>query len=242
MEQPNPFGRIKDHLLVKFENDLGVKLPSQYRDWLIKYNGMGWEKEVFHITDKEGDSRIHHVYGLHDGPDSRRLDITYKVFKGRIDSHVFPIADDPFGNQVCLGISGNKRKKIYFWDHERELDVDDNPILISDSFNAFLESLQDEEYDDHLEEIISTGNIDGLKEGLESGLYSMEALDEYDRTIIERAAIAAQKGIIIFLYNSGANLRNSLHYAMENAEYFEDHKEIVKLIKRLEVSRPSVQR
>lgn len=57
--------------------------------------------------------------------------------------------DDPFGNAICLGISGNERGKVYFWDHEMEPDDDwdgrletaGNVQLIADSFTEFVAGL-----------------------------------------------------------------------------------------------------
>jgi len=59
--------------------------------------------------------------------------------------------DDPFGNAICLGVSGNHRGKVYFWDHESEPDPDEwdgrvetagNVQLLADSFAAFVGGLR----------------------------------------------------------------------------------------------------
>jgi hypothetical protein len=61
------------------------------------------------------------------------------------------IADDPFGNAICLGISGGHRGKVFFWNHENEPDPDDwdgsvetagNIDLLANSFSEFISGLQ----------------------------------------------------------------------------------------------------
>jgi hypothetical protein len=55
--------------------------------------------------------------------------------------------DDPFGNAICLGVSGKHRGKVYFWDHEHEPDEEDwdgrvetagNVKLLAASFTDFV--------------------------------------------------------------------------------------------------------
>jgi hypothetical protein len=57
-----------------------------------------------------------------------------------------PLAVDPGGNLICLVISGTNTGKVYFWDHEEEVEEGQQPgysnvYLIANSFNEFLNSL-----------------------------------------------------------------------------------------------------
>lgn len=61
---------------------------------------------------------------------------------------VFSIAHDPGGNLICIDINDDK---VYFWDHEKEVNYscsDDNDrsnlYLIAESFNEFISILNDE--------------------------------------------------------------------------------------------------
>ena len=65
---------------------------------------------------------------------------------------------------------------------------------------------------------------------IESGL-DIEKEYECNRTLIEKATIAGNIEMIKYLYSKGAALRNSLKYAEENPEFFEEHKQVVELIK-----------
>ncbi len=61
-------------------------------------------------------------YGIHDGPKVDRLDSACEVYDERIPADLIPIADDANGNAICIGWTGEREVKIYFWDHEDELD------------------------------------------------------------------------------------------------------------------------
>jgi len=62
----------------------------------------------------------------------------------QIPPELLPIAPDPGGNLICLGIAGDVVDKVYFWDHEREGHPTDwsNIDLIADSFDAFFARLE----------------------------------------------------------------------------------------------------
>jgi hypothetical protein len=71
---------------------------------------------------------------------------------------MIPIADDGGGNQICLGIKGKERGKVYYWDHHNEWDEQDyledygepmppevkfqNVYLIAKSFEDFIQRLE----------------------------------------------------------------------------------------------------
>lgn len=64
---------------------------------------------------------------------------------GRLPPDTMPIARDPFGNLVLLGLHGKCCGNVYFWDHEREPDGQpdrSNVELVADSFDRFLRGLE----------------------------------------------------------------------------------------------------
>jgi hypothetical protein len=72
----------------------------------------------------------------------------------RIPDSLLPIADDGLGNKFCIGIKGENRGKIFFWDHELERnaiitpsandvqDYWDNITFVCDNFEQFIDRLQ----------------------------------------------------------------------------------------------------
>ncbi len=75
-------------------------------------------------------------------------------YQGRIPDDLLWIADDPFGNAICIGIRGRYFGKVYFWDHEREPDektwdgsveTAGNIQFLANSFRQFVAGLKPED-------------------------------------------------------------------------------------------------
>jgi hypothetical protein len=79
-------------------------------------------------------------------------------YEGRVSSDLLVFANDDFGNALCIGLSGPRQGKVYFWDHEHDIagalamgmDVDrtrihQNEHFIADSLRHFLSLYRDEE-------------------------------------------------------------------------------------------------
>jgi cell wall assembly regulator SMI1 len=239
IEDSNKYGEINRVLLERFEKEIGAKLPEQYREFLICHNGGKPVPSNFLISKRKGEDSIEQFYGLNNGPTYQRLNENYELSIDRLPSYVIPIGSDDFGNNICIGIKGKNKGKVYFSNYYIQGGILKKILfgrvkLISESFNEFLNSLYEwiDPEETEIERIFRTNDIDGLKSLLASG-FDIETLDENDRTPIERAAVSAKNDIIKFLYEAGANLRSSLEIAQKNAEFFEKHKSTVELIKQL---------
>lgn len=143
--------------ITAFEKDIGTSLPDDYREFLQAVNG-GWLGGALLIsgTTAEGepfDSDLHHIGGLRSEPhmDLRNQRAAYQDWLARIPRELIWIMDDSTGNAICLGIAGDARGKIYFWDHELEPDLDEtdgtiegmgNISLLAQSFASFFSGLQ----------------------------------------------------------------------------------------------------
>ncbi len=146
VENSNRFGRLPEDQLARFEARIGRVLPADYRAFLLQHNGGRPVPADFVISAEGGTDTLHHTYGLHDGPSSFSLLDAYETYLGRVPPALLPIADDPGGNQICLGIDGEHRGAVFFWDHEREADGGelpsfDNVTPVAPSFAAFLAAL-----------------------------------------------------------------------------------------------------
>ncbi|GAB3503497.1 SMI1/KNR4 family protein [Emticicia fontis] len=130
--------------IASLEKRLNTTLPSQYREHILKYNGGFPNKECFN-TQGGGRSKIHYFYSIYDGKYSNfeKSFKTFKVIEKRMLSHIFPIAYDDGGNQICISTDDKDYGAIYFWNHEEETDEPsyDNMYLIAKSFNDFLNCL-----------------------------------------------------------------------------------------------------
>jgi len=166
---------INNRDIRNIENLKQCILPEDYKEFLLKYNGGSPNFDAFEIKDYFSDGRssfdsIRYFFGIcHDKKSIMRgYDILNKIesSKNRIPIELLPIACDPLGNIVCIGIKGKYYKKIYFWDHENEAgsrDPFDNTIkpwwknitIIASSFSDLLNSLCQYELGDNNESILT---------------------------------------------------------------------------------------
>jgi hypothetical protein len=116
------FVPVTEEEMKSIEADLGVSLPSDYRDLLTTYGAASFGKLVEYRTGF-GKAPLSHFYGSKDGKQS--LSKRINTYKGRMPDTLIPIADDGGGDQICLGIKGEEQGKIYYWDHENEWDEED---------------------------------------------------------------------------------------------------------------------
>jgi cell wall assembly regulator SMI1 len=132
------YGVASSSALDTLEKRLGAPLPQQYRDFLLSQNGGRPDLPAF-IVPNWGESIANTFYGVGIGG-LYDLDAVLDSLDDVIPVDcVIPIADDPGGNQICVGIRGDFLGKIYFWVHD-EMDEDEVRLLIelAPSFEAFV--------------------------------------------------------------------------------------------------------
>lgn len=142
----NPHGPTSREEIASFEARRKVSLPEEYKAFLLKSNGGSPVPNVFQVPGFHyKDAVLDFFYGIHNREEIFQLDKACDVYAGRIPADLIPIADDPFGNVICLGWKGKRRGKIYFWDHENEGDEQDygNVHLVASSLAEFLDTLQE---------------------------------------------------------------------------------------------------
>lgn len=143
-----PGKKINESNIIEFEGKINLKLPLEYRLFLLNHNGGECEPSVFIFTENgiESDSSVRSFFaigGIDDDYDlEENIDIYINEEKRLLDG-LIPIAEDDFGNLICICCEGSNTGRIYFWDHENE-DEDDlsaNLFLVSNSFNEFIDNL-----------------------------------------------------------------------------------------------------
>lgn len=129
------------------EKRLRLSFPEEYRAFLLKHNGGCPTLNRFKYKDHDGNdssSLVHFFNAIYEGRiDNVELKYQFLVSEGRLLKKMIPIANDPFGNLICISAEGADRGKVYFWDHELEPEEAgyENMGLISDSINEFLGKL-----------------------------------------------------------------------------------------------------
>lgn len=139
------FQKTTEKQIAKFEVKKSIKLPKDYRQFLLEYNGGRPMEYEFKISKNNSDTVIFFLgLGVKKNHPNYDLETNLIVYKNRMPSELLPIADDPFGNKICLSIKGKKRGKIYLWWHEDEADETDcqpywkNISEIANNFTEFI--------------------------------------------------------------------------------------------------------
>lgn len=127
------------------EKKMGIKLPEDYRQFLLKNNGGRPDPANFPIRGLENNpfGGIHFFGGIGDNIESVNIDWSYKIFRGRIPKNLLPIASDPMGNLICLSLGVEDQGTVYYWDHDDEHSSPTyrNVYFIASSFPPFLDSI-----------------------------------------------------------------------------------------------------
>ncbi len=141
---------INETELNKTETELGLKFPKSYRQFLLKNNGGRPSLNVFPIYGDSADTHgLINWFLCIDAKDDNDIVRSMALHAGRYPKNFLQIAEDPGGNAICLSVGGNEYGKVYFWDHENEVAEGEEPgyqnvYLIANSFDEFLNSLQEE--------------------------------------------------------------------------------------------------
>jgi len=147
--KPNPYGKLSLDKLEEFEKEIGVKLPDEYRKYLIQYNGAKFENNTFSLNwDKGNKSTIHSMYGIANKPKwfSIREQNPYLYDINVVKKGYLSIGSDGLGNQILIKLKWPNKGAIYFWDHEKPFLRFKNVLLKqADSFIEFVDNLKKEE-------------------------------------------------------------------------------------------------
>lgn len=137
--------------VARFEAALGAPLPASYRAFLLVNNGGRSDLEQFAVRWRVPPHRrpettevLENFLSL--GVGVLELRDTRRALSDRFPPGMLSIAEDPFGNQILLGLTGEHRGRVYFWIHDLRPEIDEaDPATlgeVADSFDAFLAGLR----------------------------------------------------------------------------------------------------
>jgi hypothetical protein len=145
VQNSNSHGPLDRARLAAFEAWLGIALPAEYRQFLETHNGGEVVPEEIVLPGQaEPFATMGPMFGLHDGPMS--LDEVCESVEGLIPAEVIAFGEDVGGNLLCIGIRGDHRGKVYFWDHNCSLPGANESgwsamTLLAGSFEEFVAAL-----------------------------------------------------------------------------------------------------
>ena len=142
IKNSNEFGNLTEIEMKDFEEANGIELPEDYRDFLLSYNGGEPEPNRVRVPE----TILTYLFGMHNGEYYASLYKCIDIYRLRIPFSTLPIGRDPFGNIFLMSIHPEGLGHIYFWDHEREPEVQDghnteNCVFVAYSFTEFIDSL-----------------------------------------------------------------------------------------------------
>ncbi len=151
MELRKSYKSLTYNDIEKVEAELEIKLPQDYKSFLVKHNG-GQPKDGIkfmkkdHTDDIAWDFPINVFFGIDENDTSYELLTMYAIFCDRMPSQLIPIADDGIGNKICIGIHGEYFGKVYLWKFDGENKEDEEPTF--DNIDMLAENF--EEFTNHL--------------------------------------------------------------------------------------------
>ena len=139
-----------------FETDFNLKLPQDYRQFLLWRNG-GYIKNpsamCVGLESKEQECHLSRLLGLHAGVHYAELEEHRDIIDAPLMKRFLAIGFDDTGSVLCLGIDAENFGQVYYWDRfeapsEEEIEEDEsvlysNMYFCGNSFNDFLNRLED---------------------------------------------------------------------------------------------------
>ena len=128
------FGHADISEIEKLQEKYNIIFPQDYRCFLLNYNGGDTPNTKFRIKGVSSDIRAFFGIGSADkNAENNDLDIW-------IESEVYPIACDSFGNTIVIGINEKNNGSVFFCDHEKGGEM----TLIANSFAGFVSKCKSE--------------------------------------------------------------------------------------------------
>ena len=138
---------LKKKDIVKFEEEFGITLPEEYKNFLMVHNGGRPKQKIFPIQNNPSDTHAYIDFFLClKEKDVYEIATWINRYQLRIPHNMIPIAVDPGGNLICLSVSGTNSGKVYYWEHEYEVEGgiepwDKNLYPVASSFLEFIKTL-----------------------------------------------------------------------------------------------------
>ena len=138
-----------------FEKELGARLPKDYKSFIASNNGGVPEVDALYdfydeVLGEENTSVVRKFYPLQVKSAGIEEDSVARVAETMkreraIPEDMLPVADDPYGNPICISLGERDYGAVYHLNHEFE-DIDTGFLTkskIANSFAIFVDSLRE---------------------------------------------------------------------------------------------------
>ncbi|WP_147532320.1 SMI1/KNR4 family protein [Bacillus marasmi] len=149
---------VSEAKIKEFGLQLGFQLPQDYIDCVKVNGGASVLPEEFRVGNEE---RCFGSLFSFDEESCEYIVKKYETYKPFLPQKLFPIANDPAGNLICLDYKNTERPVVIFWEHENAWEKEmlireeglseeqaeerarENVFYVAESFTAFLDKLHD---------------------------------------------------------------------------------------------------
>jgi hypothetical protein len=138
---------INESDINNFEKRFNLKLPKDYREFLLKNNGGKPTFRKFITVCKKIKSSIMLFFPIAE-IETENLERNYLLFNqgNKTPKNLVPIGHDPIKNQICISVEGEDFGYVYFWDMDEEVNLVPsykNMVPIAKSFTEFIDCLSE---------------------------------------------------------------------------------------------------
>jgi hypothetical protein len=131
--------------LTAFEEQMGTRLPPDYRNFLLENNGVELLNQSFFVQDLDQEIKLQALFGLHN-TSSRGLTLNHWLteYEDELGPDTLLIGKDRGGNFLLYTVAGEDQG-IYYWDTRnffpQSTDGNGNTYFVAESFTDFCNSL-----------------------------------------------------------------------------------------------------
>jgi hypothetical protein len=150
------FVPLNDDELAAIETEFGAKLPNDYRKFLATYGASTFNcltsirsaSPLPKSLSDDGLLPFGTFYGTNrDAHAFPSVRFCAEQFAGDIPVGLLPIADGGSDDQICVGLAGEQRGKVFYWDSQgvsddQGLAYDSNTYYIAHSFTDLLHRIE----------------------------------------------------------------------------------------------------
>ncbi|MCA9242678.1 MAG: SMI1/KNR4 family protein [Phycisphaerales bacterium] len=136
--------QLSSDSVASLERGLGVELPTDYRQFLLHYNGGQPIPDCVGVAGLAGGATdVQIFFGIRRSVETSNLAWNIEQFEQLSREGLLPIACDSGGGLFCLSLSGPTRGRVYFVDPFDEACATARSFVVADSFDGMLAALFD---------------------------------------------------------------------------------------------------
>ncbi|MCG8614415.1 MAG: SMI1/KNR4 family protein [Pseudomonadales bacterium] len=144
VEITDSYPSISDDDILALEQDLDIKLPTEYKEFLKCHNGGSPSLQDYKLDGELFDD-IGWFFGIRDYPSGLDIKTENEEVEDRLLKHYLAIGGSYGGNLICISSKKSDYGSIYRWDHETANydghPWEDNMTKISKNLKEFLSYL-----------------------------------------------------------------------------------------------------